>query len=154
MRIPSVRFHRLAQPIDPEDRAHRDFLRYDRGFVYEHDPQLVAFPKLQGPRGRGAYPAGPTPAMWPSGFGIDFSSGLLIRDSQLLQKWERTREWVTFRHPRGPSGEDTSKLVRVTLAEVLAAPDLPELFCAACGEPVGRPPTLACHTPNHHNPPR
>lgn len=153
MRIPSVRFHRLAQPIDPEDRAHQDFLRYDRGFVYEHDRQLVAFPKLQGPRGRGAYPAGPTPTMWPSGFGINFGSGLLIRDSQLLQKWERTREWVTFRHPRGPSGEDTSKLIRITLAEVLAASDLPELFCAACGELVGRPPTPAC-PPNHHNPPR
>ena len=154
MRVLSVHFYRLAQPIDLEDRAHQDFLRYDRGFVHAPDSQLVAFPKLQGPRGRGAYPAGPTPTMWPSGFGINLSSGLLIRDSRLLQKWEQPCEWVTFHHPRSPSGEDTSKLVRVTLAEVLPARDLSELFCPACGEPVGRLPAPSCHTPNHHNPPR
>ena len=143
MKIKRVDFYRLARPLDLESPHDRDYLRYDRGFVWTGagavDGTLVAFPTLIASLANGAYLSGPTFDRWPRDFGLK-PGGHLISDVEVRIVWEQTERWMTYRHPRtgGPAGaEDYSKLFPITLREVLLAKDLtalPLYACTDCGE--------------------
>lgn len=140
MKVKAVDFYRLAQPIDHDDKAHADYLRYDRGFVFADDLTLVAFPKLAGPQGKGVYAPGPTFDRWPRSFGLKLGEHLRT-DSEIHAAWERTGDWTTYRHPRlGTGPEDYTRLVPVTLAEVLTVSDLDATAvvwrCVNCQKPT------------------
>ncbi len=130
MKAPHVLFFRVA-PLDlvPDETgnsgADRDYLRYDRGFVLDTDPTIVAFPTLSCTGG--VYPQGPTEGRWTTGHRLrEIMDRAELNDARV--NWEQAGRWTTYRHPRDcHKAENYAQLVPVTLREVLAAKSLDDV---------------------------